>query len=46
MKLLISTSVISIDWTRSKENIADPLTKGLSKEIVSKASKGMGLRLK
>ncbi|GJX14744.1 reverse transcriptase domain-containing protein [Tanacetum coccineum] len=28
----------------SKDNIADPFTKGLSRELVSKSSKGMGLK--
>ncbi|GKE83423.1 hypothetical protein Tco_1557165, partial [Tanacetum coccineum] len=32
---LISTGVISIDYVKSKDNIADPLTKGLSRELVS-----------
>ncbi|GJZ22100.1 retrotransposon protein, putative, ty1-copia subclass [Tanacetum coccineum] len=41
---LLSTRVISIDYVKSKDNIADPLTKGLSRELVSKSSKGMGLK--
>ncbi|GJX20385.1 retrovirus-related pol polyprotein from transposon TNT 1-94 [Tanacetum coccineum] len=36
--------VISIDYVASKDNIADPFTKGLSRELVSKSSKGMGLK--
>nr|GEV28341.1 ATP phosphoribosyltransferase 1, chloroplastic [Tanacetum cinerariifolium] len=36
--------VISIDYVKSKDNTADPLTKGLSRELVSKSSKGMGLK--
>ncbi|GJX73513.1 retrovirus-related pol polyprotein from transposon TNT 1-94 [Tanacetum coccineum] len=40
---LLSTRVISVDYVKSKDNIADPLTKGLSRELVSKLSKGMGL---
>nr|GEW13705.1 hypothetical protein [Tanacetum cinerariifolium] len=36
--------VISIDYVESKDNIADPFTKGLSRELVSKSSKGMGLK--
>ncbi|GKC18808.1 hypothetical protein Tco_1020958 [Tanacetum coccineum] len=35
--------VISIDYVKSKDNIADPLMKDLSRELVSKSSKGMGL---
>ena len=29
---------------KSKDNIADPLTKGLTREMVAKTSRGMGLR--
>ena len=36
--------VISIDYVRSKDNIADPLTKGLKRELVDKSSRGMGLK--
>ena len=28
---------------KSKDNIADPLTKGLTREMVAKTSRGMGL---
>ncbi|GJS56165.1 retrovirus-related pol polyprotein from transposon TNT 1-94 [Tanacetum coccineum] len=32
-------------WPKlSKDNVADPLTKGLSGELISKSSKGMGLK--
>ncbi|GKE70303.1 NAC domain-containing protein 7-like protein, partial [Tanacetum coccineum] len=41
---LLSTRVILIDSVKSKDNIADPLTKGLSRELVSKSSKAMGLK--
>ena len=34
----------SIDYVKSKDNIADPLTKGLNRELVEKSSKGMGLK--
>ncbi|GKD25145.1 hypothetical protein Tco_1231359 [Tanacetum coccineum] len=44
IRQLLSTGVISIDYVESKENIADPFTKGLSRELVSKSSKGMGLK--
>ena len=40
-----STGVISLDYVKSKDNIADPLTKGLNKELVEKSSKGMRLKL-
>ena len=41
---LISTRIITIDYIPSKDNIADPLTKGLSRELVDKSSRGMGLK--
>ncbi|KAK4286227.1 hypothetical protein QN277_002813 [Acacia crassicarpa] len=41
---LLSNGIISIDYVKSKENIADPLTKGIPRKIVRKLSKGMGLR--
>ncbi|GJW58593.1 retrotransposon protein, putative, ty1-copia subclass [Tanacetum coccineum] len=44
IRQLLSTGVISIDYVKSKDNIADPLTKGLSKVLVSKSSKGIGLK--
>ena len=40
----LSTGVISIDYVKSKDNIADPLTKGLNRELVEKSSKGIGLK--
>ncbi|PHT51255.1 Peroxidase 9 [Capsicum baccatum] len=33
-----------IDYVKSKDNVSDPLTKGLSREGVERTSKGMGLR--
>ncbi|KAD2804053.1 hypothetical protein E3N88_37430 [Mikania micrantha] len=44
IRQLLSMGVISIDYVRSKDNIADPFTKGLSRELVHKSSKGMGLK--
>ena len=41
---LLSTWVISLDHVKSKENIVDPLTKGLNKDLVEKSSKGMRLK--
>ncbi|KAD4586033.1 hypothetical protein E3N88_23634 [Mikania micrantha] len=43
IRQLLSMGVISIDYVRSKDNIADPFTKGLSRELVHKSSRGMGL---
>ncbi|PHT48287.1 hypothetical protein CQW23_12495 [Capsicum baccatum] len=36
--------IITIDYVKSKDNVSDTLTKGLSREGVEKTSKGMGLR--
>ena len=44
IRQLLSTGVITIDYIRSKENTVDPLTKGLTRELVEKSSKGMGLQ--
>ena len=44
IRQLLSTGVISIDYVKSKDNIADPLTKGLNRELVDKSSRGMGLK--
>lgn len=41
---LIHNGVITILYVRSSNNLADPLTKGLSKELVKSTSIGMGLR--
>ena len=44
IRQLLSNGIISIDYVRSKDNIADPLTKGLTREQVESSSKGMGLK--
>ena len=44
IKQQLSTEVISVDFLKSKDNIADPLTKGLNRELVEKSSKGMRLK--
>ena len=41
---LLSNGIMTIEYIRSKENIADPLTKGMTREQVSKSSRGMGLK--
>ena len=40
IRQLFSTGVISLDYVRSKDNIVDPLTKGLNRELVEKSSRG------
>ena len=44
IKQQLSTGVISIDYVKSKDNIADLLTKGLNGGLVEKSSKGMRLK--
>ncbi|PHT99443.1 hypothetical protein BC332_31638 [Capsicum chinense] len=41
---LFSSGIITIDYVKSKDNVSDLLTKGLSRERVERTSKGMGLR--
>ncbi|GJY27434.1 zinc finger, CCHC-type containing protein [Tanacetum coccineum] len=41
---LIMNGVISIEFTRSQENLADHLTKGLAKDLVIMSAEGMGLK--
>ena len=44
VRQLLSSGIITIDYVKSKDNIADPLTKGLTREMVAKTSRGMGFR--
>ena len=44
VRQLISTGVISIDYVKSKDNIVDPLIKGLNRELVEKSSREMRLK--
>ena len=44
IKQLLSSGIITIYFVRSKNNIAYPLTKGLTRELVESSSKGMGLK--
>ena len=44
IRQLLSTGIISIDYVKSKDNVADPLTKGLNRELVEKSSRGMGMK--
>lgn len=41
---LIVDGIITIIYVRSKENLADPLTKGLPRELVKTTSSAMGLK--
>ena len=44
IKQLLSSEVISIQYIKSKENLANPLTKGLPREQVKYTSRVMGLK--
>ena len=44
VKQLLIDGVITIDFVRSCQNLADPLTKGLARDLMWKTSKGMGLK--
>ena len=44
VRQLLIDGVITINFVRSFQNLADPLTKGLARDLVLKTSKGMGLR--
>ena len=44
VRRLLENGIVSIDYVRSKDNIADPFTKGLAKERVKASSEGMGLK--
>jgi len=39
---LIKDGMITIDFVQSSENIADPLTKGLARDLMLKTSRGYG----
>nr|GEV74916.1 zinc finger, CCHC-type [Tanacetum cinerariifolium] len=41
---LITNGVISIEFVRSQQNLADHLTKGLARDLVLKSVEGMGLK--
>ena len=44
IRQLLSNGVISLDYLKSKNNIAYPLTKGLNRELVEKSSNEIGLK--
>ncbi|PHU04501.1 hypothetical protein BC332_25323 [Capsicum chinense] len=41
---LLSSEIITVDYVKSKDNVTDPLTKGLSREGVERTYKRMSLR--
>ena len=44
IRQLLSSEIITIDFVRSKDNITDPLTKGLTRELVENSLKRMRLK--
>jgi hypothetical protein len=44
VRQLIGNGVIAMKFVRSEKNLADPLTKGLTRKLVHDTSKGMGLK--
>ncbi|PHT65552.1 hypothetical protein T459_29977 [Capsicum annuum] len=44
VRKLLSSGIITVDYVKSKDNVSNPLTKGLSREGIKRTSKGMGLR--
>ena len=42
---LVSDRVMAIDFVGTKDNVADPLTKGLELSLVQKFRLGMGLKI-
>ena len=41
---LKNTGVIALDYIQTSKNLADPFTKGLSRNVIDSASREMGLR--
>ena len=44
VRQLISNAVIAMEFVRSEKNLTDPLTKGLTRQLVYDTSRGMGLK--
>ena len=44
IRYLIKNGIITSEFVRSKDNLADPLTKGLARSKVIETSRGMGLK--
>lgn len=44
VKQLLSYGVIYLEYVRSKRNLADPTTKGLTRKMVLESSKGIGIK--
>jgi hypothetical protein len=44
VKRLVIYDIITIVYVRSSKNLADPFSKGLSRDLVKSTSSGMGLK--
>ena len=44
IKQLLESEIISIDYVKLKDNLADPLTKDFSRDQVNCSSRGIGLK--
>ena len=44
IRQLLSNRVVAIDYVKSSDTIADPLIKGLKRELVDKFLRKMGLK--
>ena len=44
MRFYLSNGIINIEYVKSYDNLADPLTKALTRERVWNTSRGMGLK--
>ncbi|GJX10752.1 hypothetical protein Tco_0200611 [Tanacetum coccineum] len=44
IRKLITNRVVSIEFVRSQQNLADHLTKGLARDLVIKSAEGIGLK--
>ncbi|KAK4381706.1 Retrovirus-related Pol polyprotein from transposon TNT 1-94 [Sesamum angolense] len=44
VKELLKNGIISLDYVRSERNLADPLTKGLTRRVIQETSRAMGLK--
>ncbi|WMV32516.1 hypothetical protein MTR67_025901 [Solanum verrucosum] len=43
VRQLLFSGIITIDYVKSKDNVSNPLTKGLTRERVERSSMGMEL---
>ena len=44
VRFMRNSGVIELDYINTSKNLADPFTKGLSRNVIDNASKEMGLR--